>query len=122
MPIFADVGKEEALKTLVLPKKCNEMKWININDSLPEDGQRVLAFLPNNVIYLPGKTGETQYLPVIFLRFARDFFGPNNPKREKFGPHFWLGEGQSNHYFDDVTHWMPVPKGPKGEVEESRKV
>lgn len=96
------------------------MSWISITDALPENGQRVLAFLPDNEIYLPGKTGEKRFLPVIFLRFAQDFFGVKNPKREKFGAHFWLGEGQSNHYFADVTHWMPVPEGPGGEIEELR--
>jgi hypothetical protein len=94
------------------------MEWIPLSEKLPEDGQRVLAFLPNNKIYLPGKTGEQRFLPVIFLRFARDFFSTENPKYEKFGPHFWLGEGQSNQYFDAVTHWMPVPEGPGGEVEK----
>ncbi len=96
------------------------MTWIDINDALPSDGQRVLAFLPKNEIFLPGKTGEKEFLPVIFLRFAENFFGEKNPKREKFGAHFWLGEGQSNHYFDDVTHWCEVPKGPGGEVVELR--
>jgi hypothetical protein len=95
-------------------------KWISIKDQLPENNQRVLAFLPKNVIYLPGKSGATLFQPVIFLRFAYEFFGEKNPKREKFGPHFWLGEGQSNHYFDDVTHWMPCPSGPNGEAEEFR--
>ncbi len=94
------------------------MEWISISEQLPEDNQRVLAFLPNNVVYLPGKTGQSKLLPVIFLRFAKDFFGPQNPKREKFGPHFWLGEGQSNQYFDAVSHWMPAPEGPNGEVEK----
>lgn len=97
------------------------MDWISVNDALPEDGQRVLAFLPDNVVYLPGKTGATRFLPVIPLRFAQDFFKPANPKREKFGAHFWLGEGQSNHYFADVTHWMPMPKGPAGEEEALRE-
>ncbi|MCA1752387.1 MAG: DUF551 domain-containing protein [Cryomorphaceae bacterium] len=96
------------------------MEWISVEDRLPDDGERVLAFLPKNVVYLPGKSGDMRFLPVIPLRFARDFFAEANPKREKFGPHFWLGEGQSNHYFDDVSHWMPVPAGPGGEVEELR--
>jgi len=94
------------------------MEWISIKEQLPEDNQRVLAFLPKNIVYLPGKTGQSKLLPVIFLRFAKDFFGPKNPKREKFGAHFWLGEGQSNQYFDAVSHWMPAPEGPSGEVEK----
>lgn len=94
------------------------MTWIPTEDRLPEDGQRVLAFLPDNTVYLPGKSGARRFTPVIFLRFAKDFFAETNPKREKYGPHFWLGEGQSNHYFADVTHWMEVPEGPGGEVEK----
>lgn len=94
------------------------MEWISIKDQLPDNDQRVLAFLPNNVVYLPGKTGQSKLLPVIFLRFAKDFFGPLNPKREKYGSHFWLGEGQSNHYFDAVSHWMAAPEGPNGETEK----
>lgn len=97
------------------------MEWISVSEGLPDDQQRVLAFVPKNVIYLPGKSGATRFLPVIPLRFAKDFFGPANPKREKFGAHFWLGEGQSNHYFADVSHWMPVPEGPGGEVEQLRE-
>lgn len=97
------------------------MEWISVHERLPDDQQRVLAFVPNNTIYLPGKTGAMRYLPVIPLRFAFGFFGPLNPKREKFGPHFWLGEGQSNHYFADVSHWMPIPAGPAGELEELRQ-
>ncbi len=96
------------------------MNWISVADELPEDNQRVLAFVPNNSIYLPGGTGQTRYLPVIFLRFAKDFFGEKNPKRQKFGPHFWLGEGMSNQYFNDVTHWTPTPNGPNGAVEKTQ--
>jgi hypothetical protein len=96
------------------------MEWISVNDRLPGDQERVLTFVPGNVLYLPGKSGDMRFLPVIPLRFAKDFFGPANPKREKFGPHFWLGEGQSNHYFTDVSHWMPIPAGPAGEAEEYR--
>lgn len=97
------------------------MEWISVEDQLPENGERVLAFLPKNVVYLPGKSGDMRFLPVIPMRFAKDFFAEANPKREKFGAHFWLGEGQSNHYFADVSHWMPIPAGPEGEVEELRK-
>jgi len=94
------------------------MDWIPITEGVPKDGERVLAFLPKNIVYLPGGTGASKLMPVIFLRFAENFFGVDNPKREKFGAHFWLGEGQSNQYFSAVTHWMPAPAGPQGEVEK----
>lgn len=74
--------------------------------------QRVLAFLPGNAVFVPGKSGEKKLLEVIILIFQKDFFKPDNPKHEQFGAHFWLGEGQSNHYFGDVSHWMPMPEGP----------
>lgn len=35
-------------------------QWLSITDQLPEDGQRMLAFVPNNTVFLPGKTGETE--------------------------------------------------------------
>ncbi len=97
------------------------MEWISVQDRLPEDNQRVLAFLPNNLTYLPGKSGDLRFTPVIFLRFAKDFFKESNPKRAIHGPHFWVGEGQSNHYFNDVTYWMNTPDGPNGEKEELRR-
>jgi len=96
------------------------MNWISVEERLPEHNQRVLALVPNNTIYLPGKSGDVRFLPVIFLRFAKDFFSASHPKHSLNGPHFWLGEGQSNQYFRDVSHWMPVPDGPNGEREELR--
>jgi hypothetical protein len=64
-------------------------------------------------IYLPGKTGPMEDRPVQVLRFARDWFLSNPSKTGyKGSPHFWLGEGVSNHFFDDVTHWMPLPTAP----------
>lgn len=86
--------------------------WIAIADRLPEDGAKVLCYLPDNHQYLPGKTGETRYEPIVILRFVREFFAEDSAKRAKHGPDFWLGEGLSNHYFADVTHWMPLPAAP----------
>jgi hypothetical protein len=88
------------------------MDWVDINDRLPEDGKKVLCYLPDNHQYLPGKTGETRFEPVVILRFVDDFFAEGSSKHEKHGPHFWLGEGLSNHYFKDVTHWMQLPEAP----------
>lgn len=87
--------------------------WIPINERLPENGQRVLCFLPANTVYLPGKTGATEERHVAIMRFARDWF-VNNPSKtgKAVGDHFWLGEGTSNRFFADVTHWMPLPAAP----------
>lgn len=87
--------------------------WIAIAERLPEDGQRVLCYLPANTVYLPGKTGATEERHVIVLRFMKDWFLKNTSKTGKAsGDHFWLGEGSSNHFFADVTHWMPLPQHP----------
>lgn len=84
-------------------------QWISITDQLPEDGQRVLAFVPNNTVFLPGKTGETELREVIVLHFQKDFYIHDKEKAEKHGVHFWKGEGNSNQFFQSVSHWMPMP-------------
>ena len=89
------------------------MKWIDIKRDLPEDGEKVLCYLPHNYQYLPGKTGEKRADPILILRFVKNFFEEGSEKRHKHGPHFWLGEGLSNHFFKDVSHWMSMPKIPK---------
>jgi hypothetical protein len=86
--------------------------WIDIDDQLPEDGQRVLAYVPGNRVFLPGKTGEFEIREVIVLHFIRDFYPEGSEKYEKHGPHFWQGEGNSNQFFNAVTHWMPMPESP----------
>lgn len=88
------------------------MSWIVVNDQLPEDQQRVLAFIPNNRVFLPGKSGEFEVREVLVMHFQKDFYPEGSEKYAKHGPHFWQGEGNSNHFFSDVTHWMPVPTPP----------
>lgn len=84
--------------------------WISLNDRLPEDGQRVLCRVPGNSVFLPGKTGATEQREVVVMRFAKDFFLKNPSKTGYSGPsHFWLGEGTSNRFFVEVTHWLPLP-------------
>ncbi len=86
--------------------------WIDVKQSLPEDDQRVLGFIPGNKVYLPGKGLEFELREVVILRFCKDFYAKNEEKRQKHGLHFWAGEGNSNHFFDDVTHWRAIPEGP----------
>jgi hypothetical protein len=88
------------------------LEWIDIGEQLPEHEQRVLAFIPGNKVYLPGKDLQFQLREVIVLHFLEDFYSEGSEKHEKHGPHFWSGEGNSNHFFEDVTHWMPIPKPP----------
>jgi len=89
------------------------MDWIACSDRLPEDDQRVLAFVPGNRVFLPGKSLEFEVREVIVLRFCKDFYAGNPEKAERHGVHFWSGEGNSNQFFRDVTHWLPLPDAPK---------
>lgn len=87
--------------------------WIPVNEALPADGERCLCYLPNNAVYLPGKTGATEVRQVVVLRFQRDHFLKHASKTGYSGPpHFWLGEGTSNKFFAEVSHWMPLPEAP----------
>ena len=86
--------------------------WIPITEQLPEDQERILAFIPGNRVFLAGKDLAFEVRDVIVLRFCKDYFAQNAEKRKKHGAHFWAGEGNSNHYFADVTHWRPMPPAP----------
>lgn len=88
-------------------------EWVPCSKALPTDGQRVLAWLPKNIVHLPGMTGATEERNIAILRFSKDFFVHNPSKTGKAkSPHFWVGEGSSNHFFEEVSHWMPMPTPP----------
>lgn len=86
--------------------------WISVKEQLPHDLQRVLVFIPNNEVYLPGKTGDKERVVVLVMKFQQDFLSPEKATEKNTARHFWVGEGQSNHYFEDVTHWQPMPSPP----------
>jgi hypothetical protein len=86
--------------------------WIDINNELPLDNQRVLAYIPDNKVFLPGMQLDYAIREVVILHFRKNFFEENEGKRKKYGLHFWSGEGNSNHYFQDVTHWKAIPEVP----------
>jgi hypothetical protein len=86
--------------------------WIDIENELPLDNQRVLAYIPDNKVFLPGMQLDYAIREVIVLHFRKNFFEDNEEKRKKYGLHFWSGEGNSNHFFQDVTHWKAIPEVP----------
>ena len=83
--------------------------WQSTTTILPEHDQRVLAYIPGNKVFLPGKAGEFEIREVIILRFLKDFYPEGSEKYAKHGPHFWQGEGNSNHFFHDVVSWCAIP-------------
>lgn len=88
------------------------MNWYSITEKLPEDGERVMGYVPGNKVFLPGKSGEFEIREVIVLKFCMNFYPEGSEKHQKYGAHFWQGEGNSNHFFSDVTHWMEIPSPP----------
>lgn len=87
--------------------------WVNVIDKLPEDNQRVLAFVPQNKVFKPGMELKFNIREVVVLHFRENFYAENIDKIKEHGLHFWSGEGNSNHFFKDVTHWRAIPDGPK---------
>lgn len=86
--------------------------WIPCTERLPADDQRVLCWLPGNTVHLQG-LAEQEERNVVILRFAEDWFIKNPSKTgRKTHRHFWLGEGSSNCFFEQVTYWKPLPEGP----------
>lgn len=86
--------------------------WTAVTEALPADQERVLAWVPGNRVHLPGKDGSTELREVLLLRFCANFFADQPEKRDRHGLHFWAGEGTSNRYFSEVTHWHPLPPAP----------
>lgn len=86
--------------------------WISVNDQLPGNEERVLVYIPTNEVFLPGKTGETARITVLTMKFHHNFFSEEKAAAKKTQRHFWVGEGQSNHFFEDVTHWRRMPDPP----------
>ena len=85
--------------------------WIDCEQRLPSNGQRVLAVVPGNEVLLPGKA-SFEMRDVIVLRFMENFFSAQSDRADSHGRHFWSGEGSSNQYFKAVSHWMPMPEAP----------
>ena len=84
------------------------MKWISVKDRLPKNKRRVLIFVPENNVY--GYDHERECVNVaVFDRGVDDCW--NNKK-----PYDWK-DSHKTYFGQEVTHWMPLPKPPKGDNE-----
>ncbi len=89
------------------------MQWINVNEQLPADNELVLAYLPENYVPTPGDPTERTLQPIKILRFNKNFYGAHKPRHKNSrSDHFWSGEGLTNHFFQEVSHWMSLPQKP----------
>lgn len=90
------------------------MNWISVDDKLPENGQRVIGFIPENYVPEPGNPTEVSLIPIKILTFVKNFYGSHKPRhKNSTSDDFWSGEGLSNHFFQEVTHWMELPQNPR---------
>ena len=60
--------------------------WIHTEEQLPNDDQRVLAFIPGNKVFLPGKDLDFEIREVIVLRFCANHFAGQSRKSRKTRP------------------------------------
>lgn len=67
----------------------HNVKWINVNESLPKRHENVLVFIPDNG-----------------WMYIAHFVGRKN-KKILFDNSYWFGPTSK------VTHWMPLPKPPQ---------
>ena len=51
-------------------------------DELPKDGQRVIAFVPENYVPLTGSPGQVELKPIKVLTFIKNFYGSHKPKHK----------------------------------------
>ena len=75
-------------------------EWIDVNDRLPERDETVLCYVKSTMI----SGGEC--FTIGNCHHQKFWFLQNSVGTTSFPMHFWA-----------VTHWMPLPKPPKGEVE-----
>ena len=84
----------EEIADNLLENGVTVQKWISVKDRLPEEGEYVLCVLKG--FNYGGKIQVCKFVPA-------DKF-----KDKPYFEHFRNG-------FPSVTHWMPLPKPPKGE-------
>jgi hypothetical protein len=70
------------------------MDWIKCSDSLPENNEYVLC---------------SDERDIYILKFMQE-----QDKRKK-NPRYWFESPSGEDFFDEITHWMPLPYLPKEE-------
>lgn len=85
------------------------MNWIDCNEQLPEENQRVLIYIREDATSISDYTGRVRIFSVTFER-AEQYGNNERPYRwEDHGPGYWFGQ--------DATHWMPLPEPPQAHNE-----
>lgn len=67
------------------------MKWISVNDSMPEEDSQVFAYR------------KSYWSPIIFAAVSSDDSGDS----------IWYNWETEKDMEEEITHWMPLPPTPE---------
>lgn len=97
-------GRKDASASKPSPSSAGvPLRWIPVDERLPEKGVEVLVFTqPNGLIWMDE-----------WCVYHEDPTGMG-------GPTMVMGEGWRDREFEDVTHWMPLPHAPAEPDSQSR--
>ena len=87
---YSDHTEDEYIADTLLDHGVTVQEWISVNDRLPEAGGYVVCIAKRNPF--------SRFMPMV-ARIEKN--GWVNPITEQ--------------YISEVTHWMPIPRPPKGE-------
>ena len=94
-PTSLEFEEAEYLADYLVKNGVTVQEWISVKDRLPEEGEYVLCVLKG--FNYGGKIQVCKFVPA------------NKFKDKPYFEHFRNG-------FPSVTHWMPLPQPPKGEL------
>jgi hypothetical protein len=80
------------------------MKWISVEDRLPEFGKKVLVLIDRT--YHINPTDED-------LIEVATLFGEECEAGRVWREYGWYNYDLHQSFIEDVTHWMPLPEVPK---------
>ena len=83
-------GTSEEIADHLIDSGVTVQEWISVDDELPKTGEYVVCIAKRNPF--------SRFMPMV-ARIEKN--GWVNPMTEQ--------------YISEVTHWMPIPKPPKGE-------
>jgi len=76
------------------------MKWISVKDELPDEGEEVICFA--------SKLGRGSPNQMLIGWHENDKWGYSDGDDYDCNPDYWI-----------ITHWMPLPKSPLDESDDS---
>lgn len=86
-------------------------QWISIEDAVPAEKAPVLWLLQDGQVFRGGIRNFVEYLEPWYYREATDDYVDSLGRLFDSGDSTWWNNSP-------ITHWMPLPKAPKGENDE----